>query len=121
MSAEFMKNKHNSFKEYLTSDLDINFDLHAQDPNDFTWVEEYFPNFKLLSSGGALPFQAERYLNGYPFYYRSEQNSASIKVAERNQETPYLPDLAYWSSRMETDDYMGELISGRQCSICFEL
>lgn len=107
MSKEFEANKLNAFKDYVETGLDVKFDLWATDPNDYVWLQEFFPNFKLVSAGGALPFQAEGYVEGHPFYYRSEQNSASLYVAGQDSEMPYLPEMSLWSSSLTHEDYLG--------------
>lgn len=75
---------------------DIKFDLFARPLHAFEWVQEYVPGLIVYSAGGLVPFQAEGLINGYPFYYRSEWGSCSIKIGRLDDLVPYVPEESYW-------------------------
>jgi hypothetical protein len=95
-----------AFKAFVESDGSIPFDLFAQDVSEWAWLDEFIPGVVVSSAGGMFPFQAEGLIHGYPFYYRHEWGSASLRVGEIDGETPYLDSL--WSSRVDYDDKIGE-------------
>lgn len=95
-----------AFKAYLESDGEIEFDLWAQNPGDWTWLQEIIPGIIISSAGGIVPFQAEGLLEGLPFYYRDRHGSASLRVGTADCDFPYGDDVLY-SSSVETPEYEG--------------
>lgn len=105
---DFDTQKRKAFLNYLENpEVGLDFDLFAQDINKWAWLEEFIPGIIITSAGGSLPFQAEGTILGYPFYYRSEQYSASIKVGSLHGDKPYLPESAIYSARIKNDHYLG--------------
>ncbi len=107
MAKAFEENMKQAFLELVESGLDAPFDLYARDPEDYSFMNEIFPNFQLLSAGGAMPFQAHGLVAGYPFYYRSEQHSADIREAPVGHDFPWSNHNAYWTATMDANDYSG--------------
>lgn len=98
---EFTKNLLDSLWDAVDSDVDISdsgvrFDLWAKPLEAFEWAKEYIPGLIVTSAGGFFPYQAEGYINGYPFYYRSEQGGCSVKIGDPEDGMPYLWDESLW-------------------------
>ena len=77
---------------------EIRFDLYAQPLHRFEWATAYIPGLVVYSAGGLFPFQAEGFINGYPFYYRSEWGSCNIKFGRPEDSVPYLPEESYYTA-----------------------
>lgn len=69
-----------AFEAWLNSDGSVKFDLYAQNISEWAFLQEVIPGIVISSAGGWFPFQAEGILQGYPFYFRSEQGSSSLKL-----------------------------------------
>lgn len=96
-----------AFKAYIESDGEIEFDLYAQDPHDWSWLQEIIPGIVISSAGGVVPFQAEGLIYGHPFYYRDRHGSASLSVGAKDGEKPYLGDTTLYSAGCETPEFEG--------------
>lgn len=96
-----------SFKEWLESDGSIPFDMYAQDPSDWSWLQELIPGFIVSSAGGAVPFQAEGLFQGYPFYYRDRGGVASLRVGELDGDPPYQGNSILYTASRETPEFEG--------------
>lgn len=97
----FNQNLIDAFFDAVNSDTGlgsdgIRFDLWAKPLEAFNWAQEYIPGLIVSSAGGAVPYQAEGLINGYPFYYRSEWGGCSILIGHPDKEIPYLWDEALW-------------------------
>jgi hypothetical protein len=68
---------------------ELHFDLYAQDIDEWKFLQELIPGIIVTSAGGALPYQAEGFLDDYPFYFRSEWGSSSVNIA-KPAGTPFL-------------------------------
>lgn len=75
----------------------VRFDMHAQDPNDWTWLAEFIPGIIISSAGGIWPFQAEGLLHGLPFYYKDKQGSASLHIGPADG-SPFGSDCIYYAT-----------------------
>lgn len=134
MSEEFRKQQKEKFIEYLTKATDENalctlhntplsecdddlcemltvpkdkherFDLYAQDVNEWAWVQEFVPGLIVRSAGGALPFQAEGYLGDFEWYFRAEDEYASLRVAN-DYEGLFPISAALYSSSIDTSEF----------------
>ena len=82
-----------SFETWLKSDSSLNFDIYAQNPDEWIWLRKIIPNLVVSSAGGSCPFQAEGLLYGLPFYYRERNGWASLSVGESNGAPPYLDSI----------------------------
>lgn len=105
--AERMINREAFYAFLKNPELFPDFDLHAQNIHDWEWLQEAVPTLIVSSAGGMLPFQAEGYLQGFPFYFRSEWGYASLSVSGDYAEKPYLREAAFFTSRI---DYSQELV-----------
>lgn len=79
------------------------FDIRAQDINDWAWVQEFVPELIIYSAGGQMPFQAEGFIQGLPFYFRTEDGYASLRVSD-SKSTLFPPVDALYSSHMDIDN-----------------
>lgn len=79
------------------------FDIRAQDINDWAWVQEFVPELIIYSAGGQVPFQAEGFIQGLPFYFRTEDGYASLRVSD-SKSTLFPPINALYSSHMDIDN-----------------
>lgn len=96
-----------AFEAWMESDGSISFDPHAQDPSDWSWLQEFIPGLIISSAGGQIPFQAEGLYLGYPFYFRDRHGSASLSVGALDGEMPYHGnDILYYAS-VETEEFEG--------------
>lgn len=106
MSTEFQKNFKEAFFAYLEGeDSDVDFDIYAQDINDWAWLGEMVPGLVLSSAGGVLPFQAEGLYHGHPWYYKERYGQASLRVAQLNAENAYLPGELLFSAHEEVEEF----------------
>lgn len=83
------------------------FDLHAQNIHDWAFLKEAVPTLIISSAGGMLPFQAEGYLHGFPFYMRSEWGYAKLNVSGDPAVKPYMRDEVFFTS---TFNYSEDLV-----------
>lgn len=97
-----------ALEEYLKSDGSIEFDIYAQNPHDWEWLGRIIPTLIVSSAGGWMPFQAEGLLHNHPFYFRSEQGSANLRVGEIDGDAPYLSDSTLYSSYISYDEQEDE-------------
>jgi hypothetical protein len=96
-----------TFKAYIESDGQIPFDLHAQNPNDWAWLEEIIPGLIISSAGGLVPFQAEGIYRGHPFYYHDRHGQARLSIGELDGEIPYLGDYTIYTAYQDTEEWAG--------------
>lgn len=108
IDEEFSENFKKAFFALVEDRSDLTntgFDLWAKPTSMFHWAQEYIPGLIVYSAGGFFPYQAEGLINGHPFYYRSEQGSAQVRIGVPNGEVPYLWDEAHWGASV--DDFEG--------------
>lgn len=86
-----------------SSDDHEQFDPRAQDINDWAWVQEFAPELIIYSAGGQLPFQAEGFIKGFPFYFRTEDGYASLRVSD-SKETLFPPVKSLYSSSITVEN-----------------
>lgn len=79
------------------------FDIRAQDVNDWAWVQEFVPELIIYSAGGQLPFQAEGFIKGFPFYFRTEDGYAALRVSD-SKETLFPIVDALYSATIEIEN-----------------
>lgn len=96
-----------SFKAWIESDGEIPFDMYAQDPNEWAWLQEIIPGLVIASAGGMAPFQAEGLYYGHPFYYRDRHGWASFRVGALDGEAPYLGNEILYIAGVETEEFVG--------------
>lgn len=113
MSQEFEKHKKSFFLKWLENNdafaslMDNKqeyFDMYACDVNDFAWLKSFVPDLIIHSAGGMFPFQAEGYLGDMSFYFRTEDNYASLTVSN-SRDTVFSCSEALYTSRIELTDF----------------
>lgn len=80
------------------------FDMYAQDVNEWKWLQQFVPEVIVYSAGGACPFQAEGYLGEFNFYYRERGGSASLNLARSQKESYSAVDSLYCAS-IEVEEF----------------
>lgn len=95
---------HEDFLAYLESDGEIEFDLYAQDPDDWAPLVAHIPGLVISSAGGFVPFQAEGLLHGLPFYFRERHDQASLQVGQADGDA--FTDFLFYAA-MDSDDFRG--------------
>lgn len=73
-----------AFEAFLDSDGEIEFDIYAQNPEDWAALSDLIPGLIVSSAGGVVPFQSEGLLHGHPYYLRSRHGKASLKVGSKD-------------------------------------
>jgi hypothetical protein len=96
-----------AFKAYIESDQQLPFDLYAQDPKEWAWLQKIIPGMIVSSAGGQAPFQAEGIYHGYPFYYRDRHGVARLNIGELDGEAPYDTATALYTASKETAEFRG--------------
>jgi hypothetical protein len=110
MSEEFDALKKENFMKLMEaaangeSSPDIKFDMWAQDPHDWNWLQEMIPGVVITSAGGIMPFQVEGYLNDHPFYYKERDGDARLNVGAVDGPAPYLGDCIY-TSKTDVEEF----------------
>ena len=106
MSKEFEEQKKSFFLELLEGHSTFfslmknsqeHFDMYACDINDFSWLKSFVPDIIVHSAGGIFPFQAEGYLGDMSFYFRAEDNYASLTVSDSGENVFSYHDALYYS------------------------
>lgn len=101
---EFQENMKKAFFDLLENGSEEDakhFDLYAKPLSQYAWAQEYIPGLIVSSAGGLMPFQAEGLINGYPFYYRNEQNYADIRIGAEGSGNYILQEEALWGASIE--------------------
>lgn len=88
------------FAAWLESGGQIPFDIYAQDQADWIWLSDIIPELVVSSAGGAVPFEAEGLLHGFPFYYREEHGYAELRVGEADGGMP-VPWRSLYSAKLQ--------------------
>lgn len=86
-----------NFKDEF-NDLFDDFDMHAQDVNEWKWIQQFVPEMIVYSAGGICPFQVEGYLGEFNFYYRERGGVASLNLARSKKESYSTVDSLYRAS-----------------------
>lgn len=81
LNLTYMMNLEN-FKAYIESDGEIDFDIYAQDPNEWAELSEIIPGLIVSSAGGICPFQSEGLLHGLPYYLKERGGWISLRVGQ---------------------------------------
>lgn len=106
MSAEFEEKLKESFMEFLEGeDSELDFDIHAQDLNDWAWLSEFIPGIVVTSAGGIVPFQAEGLYHGHPWYYKERHGQARLNVGQKDDADAYGVDGSLFTSYMDVEEF----------------
>lgn len=106
MSIEFEKHKKKAFLEAIDSpELASNFNVFAQDLNDWAWLSECVPGLVLSSAGGFGNLQAEGLYYGHPWYYSESDGYATLRVAQLHADNAYLPEGTLYTSHEEVENW----------------
>lgn len=90
MGEAFEAHMREAFIAWLDNPVEvIPFDIYARASDDFPRLKELNPSVIVLSAGGICPFQAEGYVKGLPFYFRSEEGTADLKVAVEKEDVHF--------------------------------
>lgn len=101
MSREFENHRYQAFHEWLSTPVDVPFDMHAQDPEDWASLRSFIPSLSVSSAGGVLPFQAYGMMYDLPFYYRERDGIAELHVGESDNGTAVSQPLYTASEQVE--------------------
>lgn len=80
--------------------------MYTTDIHEWEHLQAAVPTLIISSAGGFVPFQAEGFLHGFPFYMRAEEGQASLSVSPVPGEPPYSADPRnLYSSLVYSDSY----------------